>query len=83
VVVTAIESDGTMGGPDIEGLRRVLEATAHDVVASGGVRNVDDLATLARVTASGRGLAGAIVGTALVEGALTVEEAVAACAVSG
>jgi len=83
VVVTAIESDGTMGGPDIEGLRRVLEATAHDVVASGGVRNVDDLATLARVTAGGRGLAGAIVGTALVEGALSVEEAVAACAACG
>ncbi|HVC70437.1 MAG TPA: HisA/HisF-related TIM barrel protein [Acidimicrobiales bacterium] len=83
VIVTAIERDGAMSGPDLDGLRAVLEATTHDVVASGGVRGAADLATLAHMEAGGRRLAGAIVGTALVEGAVSVEEAIAACAASG
>jgi phosphoribosylformimino-5-aminoimidazole carboxamide ribotide isomerase len=83
VVVTAIERDGTMDGPDVEGLRRVLSLSPHDVVASGGVRGTADLAALARLHAGDRRLAGAIVGTALVEGTVGIEEAVAACAVSG
>ncbi len=83
VVVTAIERDGTMDGPDVEGLSRVLALTPHDVVASGGVRGTADLVALARLQGGGRHLAGAIVGTALVEGNVGIEEAVAACAVSG
>jgi phosphoribosylformimino-5-aminoimidazole carboxamide ribotide isomerase len=82
VVVTAIERDGTMEGPDVEGLRRVLALSALDVVASGGVRGAMDLETLARLDVDGRRLAGAIVGTALVEGTVGIAEAVAACAVS-
>jgi phosphoribosylformimino-5-aminoimidazole carboxamide ribotide isomerase len=83
VVVTAIERDGTMDGPDVEGLRRVLAGSPHGVVASGGVRGAEDLMTLARLQVDDRGLAGAIVGTALVEGAVSIEEALAACTVSG
>ena len=79
VVVTAIERDGMLGGPDLEGLAAVLSMTAHDVVASGGVRSPADLEALATLEAHGRHLAGAIVGMALVEGAMSVEEAVAAC----
>jgi phosphoribosylformimino-5-aminoimidazole carboxamide ribotide isomerase len=83
VVVTAIERDGTLHGPDVDGLRQVLLLSPHDIVASGGVRGAADLATLARLEGGGRRLAGAIVGTALVEGTLGIEEAVAACATSG
>ncbi|HEY7946473.1 MAG TPA: HisA/HisF-related TIM barrel protein [Acidimicrobiales bacterium] len=83
VVVTAIERDGAMAGPDIDGLRGVLELTTHDVVASGGVRGADDLVALAGLEVDGRRLAGAIVGTALVEGTVTIEEAIVACVVSG
>jgi len=83
IVVTAIERDGTMEGPDVDGLRRVLALSPHDVVASGGVRGATDLVTLAHLEGDGRRLAGAIVGTALVEGTVGIEEAVAACAVSG
>jgi phosphoribosylformimino-5-aminoimidazole carboxamide ribotide isomerase len=83
VIVTAIETDGAMEGPDIDGLRRVLELTPHDVVASGGVRRADDLTALSALEVEGRRLAGAIVGTALVEGDLTVEEAMAACTAFG
>ena len=83
LVITAIERDGTMEGPDVEGLRRVLALSAHEIVASGGVRGAADLAALARIEAAGRHLAGAVVGTALVTGGVGIEEAVAACAVSG
>ncbi len=83
VVVTAIDRDGMLGGPDLVGLRAVLELTAHPVVASGGVGSTSDLGALAALDATvateHRRLAGAIVGTALVEGAMTVEEAIAAC----
>jgi phosphoribosylformimino-5-aminoimidazole carboxamide ribotide isomerase len=83
VVVTAIDRDGMLEGPDLSGLRHALATNPHPVVASGGVRSPADLKDLAVLDAGGRRLAGAIVGTALVEGAMTVQEAVAACASSG
>ena len=83
VVVTSIERDGMLGGPDLEGLGEVLSASAHPVIASGGVRSVADLEALGRLGSPGRRLAGVIVGRALVEGSLGVEEAMAACAASG
>lgn len=78
-VVTAIARDGLLGGPDAEGLARVLAAAEIPVVASGGVGELDDLRILAALEVSGRRLDGAIVGRALYEGRFTVAEAVAAC----
>lgn len=83
VVVTAIDRDGMLSGPDVDGLAEVLAATPHPVVASGGVSSADDLRALAALQAGGRRLAGAIVGRALVDGVVTVEEALVACAPSG
>jgi phosphoribosylformimino-5-aminoimidazole carboxamide ribonucleotide (ProFAR) isomerase len=87
-VATAIARDGTLGGPDLAGMRALLAATALPVVASGGVGDLDDLRALAGLSvvrgAGGppRTLAGVIVGKALVEGRFSLEEAVAACAAS-
>ena len=83
VVVTAIDRDGTLQGPDTEGLARVLARSAHPVVASGGVGAPADLEALAALEADGRRLAGAIVGKALAEGTMSVKEAMAACAPFG
>jgi len=83
VVVTAIERDGMLEGPDVGGLTHVLGRTRHQVVASGGVRSVEDLASLAALRVGERALAGAIVGKALVDGVLGIGEAVRACAASG
>lgn len=85
LVVTAIDRDGTMGGPDVDGLSAVLDATALPVVASGGVRGAGDLRRLAalRSPVAGRGPVGAVVGRALVDGTTTIEEALAACVPSG
>jgi phosphoribosylformimino-5-aminoimidazole carboxamide ribotide isomerase len=83
VIVTAIERDGTLKGPDLNGLRAVLGLTEHAVIASGGVRSAGDVVALAGLSVGTRRLAGAIVGKALVDGELEVEEALAACARSG
>jgi phosphoribosylformimino-5-aminoimidazole carboxamide ribotide isomerase len=85
LIVTAIARDGTLEGPDLVGLEAVLDATDLAVIASGGVGSADDLAALAalRSPERGRALAGAVVGRALVDGTIGVEEAVAACAASG
>ncbi len=82
VVATSVARDGMLSGPDLAGLRALLAATSLPVVASGGVSGAGDLAALARLEASGRALAGVVVGKAIVEGRLTVEEGLAACAVS-
>ncbi|MDQ6855643.1 MAG: 1-(5-phosphoribosyl)-5-[(5-phosphoribosylamino)methylideneamino] imidazole-4-carboxamide isomerase [Candidatus Dormibacteraeota bacterium] len=63
VVHTAIERDGTLGGPALESLREVCARFDGDVFASGGVTTLDDVAACAAA-----GAAGAIVGRALHEG---------------
>jgi phosphoribosylformimino-5-aminoimidazole carboxamide ribotide isomerase len=82
VVATSVARDGMLTGPDLAGLQALLAATALPVVASGGVSGLDDLTALAGLQASGRRLAGAIVGKAIVAGRLSVAEGIAACAAS-
>lgn len=80
-VVTEISRDGTLEGPDVDGLASVLDTVSADVIASGGVGRLGDLAALAGLEGrAGRRLSGVIVGTALYEGRFTVAEAVAALA---
>ena len=83
LVVTAIERDGMLSGPDLAGLGHVLDRSRHAVVASGGVSSAQDLRALGALAVGDRRLAGVIVGKALVDGVLGVEEAIAACAASG
>jgi len=77
-VVTDIGRDGTLEGPDIEGLSQMLAATDVDVIASGGVGSMADLLRLAAVDVGGRRLAGAITGKAIYEGRISIAKAVAA-----
>jgi phosphoribosylanthranilate isomerase len=72
-VVTDVNSDGMLSGPNLELLRSVCDATDKPVIASGGVSSLDDLRALAGLT--GIGVEGAIVGTALYERNFTVAEA--------
>ena len=67
LLCTAIERDGTMAGPDLELLERVRDRSGLPVLAAGGVRSEEDLDALAAL-----GLEGAIVGRALLEGAITL-----------
>lgn len=74
-----ISRDGTLEGPDVDGLSTLLAATDIPVVASGGVGELRHLQTLGRVSApDDRQLAGVIVGRVLYENKFTVSEAIAA-----
>ncbi|MFN2587290.1 MAG: 1-(5-phosphoribosyl)-5-[(5-phosphoribosylamino)methylideneamino]imidazole-4-carboxamide isomerase [Actinomycetota bacterium] len=72
-IYTDVTRDGTMGGPDVAGLRRIAEATSLPVVASGGISSLEDLRRVARLRPEG--IAGAVVGRALYEGKFGVGEA--------
>ena len=67
LLCTAIDRDGTMGGPDLELLHLVRERSGLPVLAAGGIRSEDDLAALEAL-----GLEGAVVGRALLEGAISL-----------
>jgi phosphoribosyl isomerase A len=77
-VVTDINRDGTLTGPNLDLLRHVTGRTSRPVIASGGVSSLADLAAIA--TLSGAGVEGAIVGKALYAGAFTLQEALQAVA---
>jgi phosphoribosylformimino-5-aminoimidazole carboxamide ribonucleotide (ProFAR) isomerase len=77
VLVTDVERDGTLEGGNVELSLKISEITGIPVLVSGGVRSLDDLARARRW--AGRGLAGAVVGRALYEGAFGIAEALAVC----
>jgi phosphoribosylformimino-5-aminoimidazole carboxamide ribonucleotide (ProFAR) isomerase len=79
-VVTDVNKDGMLQGPNLQLLRDVCAATDRPVIASGGVTELSDIeALMALVPAPGstRGVEGAIAGTALYEGRFTLEDALA------
>ena len=57
-----------LSGPDVEGLKMAVAATGIDVIASGGVSSLGDIAALAAI----EGLAGIITGRAIYEGRFDV-----------
>jgi phosphoribosyl isomerase A len=74
-VVTDVDKDGMLAGPNLDLLRSVCAATDRPVVASGGITELSDLAAIAELVPLG--VEGAIVGTALYEGRFTLEDALA------
>jgi phosphoribosylanthranilate isomerase len=74
-VVTDIDKDGMMRGPNLDLLREVCAHTDAPVIASGGVSTLDDLRALAGLEPLG--VEGVIAGKALYAGAFTVAEALA------
>jgi phosphoribosyl isomerase A len=77
-VVTDIEKDGMLRGPNLDLLRRVCARTERPVVASGGVSSLADLRAIAGLVPVG--VEGVIVGKALYAGAFTLPEALAVLA---
>jgi phosphoribosylformimino-5-aminoimidazole carboxamide ribotide isomerase len=68
VVYTDVGRDGLLGGPNVEMTREVAKTIG--VIGSGGVSTVEHLRALADA-----GAQGAIIGTALYEGRLTLHDA--------
>ena len=71
ILWTAIERDGMLGGPDLDLLRQVRDASGLPVLAAGGIRSESDLAAVAAV-----GCEGAVVGRALLDGSLPLSAVV-------
>jgi phosphoribosyl isomerase A len=74
-VVTDVNKDGMLAGPNLDLLRSVCAATDRPVVASGGITELSDLTALMDLVP--QGVEGAIVGTALYEGRFSLEDALA------
>ena len=73
-IVTERQRDGALVGPPVDLLRDLRAKTPTLLVASGGIRHIDDIHTLRREGY----LDGVIVGKALYVGSLTLEEALSA-----
>jgi phosphoribosylformimino-5-aminoimidazole carboxamide ribotide isomerase len=73
IIYTDIAKDGMLQGPNLEAMAEMNAAAHSDVIASGGVTSAADVRRLAEL-----GLAGCIIGRALYEGTLTLQDALVA-----
>lgn len=78
IIYTDIHRDGAMEGPNIEETAALAEKLTIPVIASGGIRNADDVR--AYVALQDIGIEGIVIGKALYEGTLTFKDALAAIA---
>jgi len=69
---TDVNRDGAMEGPNIEGTKFLAENLSKPVIASGGVSNIEDVIKLYELKKYG--VYGVVVGKALYEGRINLEE---------
>lgn len=69
LLATAVGQDGMATGPDLKTLKALCAGKRLKVIASGGIRNADDLREIER-----RGAAGAVIGRALYDGGVRLGE---------
>jgi phosphoribosylformimino-5-aminoimidazole carboxamide ribotide isomerase len=70
VIFTDVSRDGLGSGLNIASTRELARASGLDVIASGGVHTVEDV-----IAAKNANLAGVIVGRALYEGTIDLNQA--------
>jgi phosphoribosylformimino-5-aminoimidazole carboxamide ribotide isomerase len=75
LIYTNVSVDGTLQGVDLVSTETVARAFGGDLIYSGGIGSVEDVAALARL--KHRGLRGVIVGRAIYTGRFTLAEALA------
>ncbi len=71
IIFTDISKDGTLQGPNLEQLDTIQNAVGCDIIASGGIKDLDDIRALTQM-----GLYGAICGKSLYKGTLDLKEAI-------
>ncbi|MCI8497274.1 MAG: 1-(5-phosphoribosyl)-5-[(5-phosphoribosylamino)methylideneamino]imidazole-4-carboxamide isomerase [Clostridiales bacterium] len=72
IIYTDIAKDGTLSGPNIEQLEAINAAVSCDIIASGGIHNIEDIKALSQ-----KGMYGAICGKSIYQGTLDLKEAIA------
>lgn len=74
VIVTDISKDGTLSGPNTDMLAALKEQSGMRIIASGGIRSIEDIVALKQL-----GLYGAITGKAMYHGTLDLKAAISLC----
>ncbi|MDL2310415.1 1-(5-phosphoribosyl)-5-[(5-phosphoribosylamino)methylideneamino]imidazole-4-carboxamide isomerase [Peptostreptococcaceae bacterium OttesenSCG-928-C18] len=69
IIYTDINRDGTLEGPNIEVLEKLQNTFGDNIIAAGGLSNINDFYKLKDI-----GLYGGVTGKALYEGKITMEE---------
>jgi phosphoribosylformimino-5-aminoimidazole carboxamide ribotide isomerase len=73
LIITDIDRDGTVMGFNVEAFGAIADAVTIPVIAAGGLASVDDIVRLK--AREGTRIAGAVLGRALYNGAITPSEA--------
>lgn len=74
IIYTDIGRDGTLQGANLEQLQAINQAVDSQIIASGGIRSMEDIRAL-----EAQGLYGAICGKSVYHGTLSLREAVLYC----
>ena len=74
LIYTDVRRDGTLKGPNFEGIEQMLKSSRIGLIASGGISSLEDIKRLK--TYQAEGLIGVITGKAIYEGTLNFEQAV-------
>ena len=74
IIYTDISKDGTLSGPNISQLKEINDAVSCNIIASGGITNIDDILAL-----KAEGLYGAICGKSIYSKSLSLARAVKEC----
>lgn len=74
IIYTDISRDGTLRGPNFDGVEKMCNVEGAKIIASGGAKSLDDLKALKAI-----GVEGVIIGTALYTGAIKLEDALELC----
>ena len=71
IIYTDISRDGMLSGPNLKAMEEMVKAVEIEVIASGGVKSIEDIKNLKDI-----GVAGVIVGKALYTGDVDLAEAI-------
>lgn len=74
IIFTDISKDGTLQGPNLEQLGSIQQSVSCNIIASGGIKSIDDLKTINEM-----GVYGAITGKAIYSGNIDLKEAIEIC----
>jgi len=73
IIFTDISRDGTLKGPNLEQLDEINSSVSCNIIASGGIKNLEDIISIKKL-----GIYGAITGKAIYAGTLNLKEAIKA-----
>ncbi len=76
IIFTDIDKDGVLEGVSCDQLQDLLESTNINVIASGGVSSLEDIKKLKKISINNQNLVGVIVGKAIYENKIKVDQAV-------